>query len=73
MVVTEFFVDLVVSAVIDSVVAADAILAVVEAVGIVVSAVVDVLPVVYETVVPVTTFASPGSSPKISVVIHTLP
>lgn len=68
MVVTEFFADLVVSAVIDSVVAADAILAVVEAVGIVVSAVVNVLPVVYETVVP-----SPGSIPKISVVIHTLP
>lgn len=42
-----------VSAVIDSVVAADAILAVVEAVGIVVSAVADVLPVIYETVVPV--------------------
>lgn len=53
LILPEFFVDLVVSAVIDSVVAADAILAVVEAVGIVVSAVVDVLPVVYETVVPV--------------------
>lgn len=50
LILPEFFVDLVVSAVIDSV---DAILAVVEAVGIVVSAVVDVLPVVYETVVPV--------------------
>ena len=53
LILPEFFVDLVVSAVIDSVVAADAILAVVEVVGIVVSAVVDVLPVVYETVVPV--------------------